>query len=67
MQHGKPETTKKQDLRDNLSTSLKNTDVRSPVQDPQRNRAEDPQDRASGPDILKPGVSSQATGQTSRQ
>jgi hypothetical protein len=67
MQHGKDETSKKYDLRDNPPTSLKNTDIRSPVQDPQRNRDEDPRDRSSEPDIVKPGVGSQATGQTSRQ
>jgi hypothetical protein len=67
MQDDKHDTSKKHDLRDSPPTSLKDTDVRSPVQNPQRNPAEDPQDRASGPDIVKPGVGSQATGQTSRQ
>ncbi|MBV8800277.1 MAG: hypothetical protein JOY77_09510 [Alphaproteobacteria bacterium] len=67
MQHGDHQTSKKHDLRDAPATSLKDTDVRSPMQDPQRNSAGDPRDRNSEPDIVKPGVSSQATGQTSRQ
>jgi hypothetical protein len=67
MQHSKYEPAKKHDLRHSPATSLKNTDVKSPVQDPQRNKEEDPRDRSSGPDIVKPGVGSQATGQTSRQ
>lgn len=67
MQHGKDQTSSKHDLRDSPPTSLKDTDVQSPVQDPQRNTPEDPRNRNSGSDIVKPGVGSQATGQTSRQ
>jgi hypothetical protein len=55
------------DLRDTPSTTLKDTEVQSPVQDPQRENSSDPQRVRSGPDIVKPGVGSQATGQTTRQ
>jgi hypothetical protein len=58
---------KNRDLRDQPSTSLKDTNVQSPVEDPQRENSSDPQRVRSGPDIVKPGVGSQATGQTSRQ
>ena len=58
---------KKPDLRDKPATSLRDTDVQSSVQDPQRENSSDPQRVRSGPDIVKPGVGSQATGQTSRQ
>jgi hypothetical protein len=54
-------------LRDQPPTSLRDTDVKSPVEDPQRENSSDPQRVRSGPDIVKPGVGSQATGQTSRQ
>ncbi len=67
MQHGKEHPSSKHDLRDSPATNLTDTNVQSPVQDPQRNAAEDPRDRSSGPDIVKPGVGSQATGQASRQ
>lgn len=68
MHERKSETsTRRPDLRDQPSTSLKDTDVQSPVQDPQRENSSDPQRIRSGPDIVKPGVGSQATGQTSRQ
>jgi hypothetical protein len=68
MHDRKTETSaKKPDLRDQPSTSLKDTNVQSPVQDPQRENSSDPQRIRSGPDIVKPGVGSQATGQTSRQ
>ena len=58
---------KKPDLRDQPPTSLKDASVQSPAQDPQRNNSSDPRRARSGPDIVKPGVGGQATGQTSRQ
>jgi len=68
MHDKKTETsTGKPDLRDQPATSLKDSNVQSPVQDPQRENSSDPQRVRSGPDIVKPGVGSQATGQTSRQ
>lgn len=68
MHEKKTETsTTKPDLRDRPATSLKDSNVQSPVQDPQRENSSDPQRVRSGPDIVKPGVGSQATGQTSRQ
>jgi hypothetical protein len=60
-------SNKKHDLRDQPSTSLRDSNLQSAVQDPQRNKSEDPRDRNSGPDIVKPGVGGQATGQTTRQ
>ena len=60
-------SSKKPDLRDKPATSLKDTDVQSPVQDPQRDNSSDPRRPRSGPDIVRPGVGSQATGQTTRQ
>src|SRR4051812_17649268 len=53
----------KPDLRDDPSTSLKTPNVQSPVQDPQRENSSDQQRPRSGPDIVKPGVGGQATGQ----
>ena len=58
---------RKPDLRDTPPTSLSDNDIQSPVQDPQRETSNDPQRPRSGPDIVKPGVGGQATGQTSRQ
>ena len=58
---------KKPDLRNKPPNSLRDTDEQSPVQDPQRQNSSDPQRVRSGPDIVKPGVGSQATGQTTRQ
>jgi hypothetical protein len=58
---------RKPDLRDAPSTSLTDNNVQSPVQDPQRENSSDPQRSRSGPDIVKPGVGGQATGQTTRQ
>jgi hypothetical protein len=58
---------KKRDLRDQPPTSLRNTNVQSPIQDPQSENSSDPRKVRSGPDIVKPGVGGQATGQTSRQ
>jgi hypothetical protein len=58
---------KKRDLRDQPSTSLRDTDIQSPLEDPQRENSSDPQRVRSGPDIVKPGVGSQATGQTTHQ
>lgn len=55
------------DLRDQPPTSLRDTNVQSPSEDPQRENSSDPQRPRSGPDIVKPGVGGQATGQTSRQ
>lgn len=52
-------SAKKPDLRDQPSTSLKNTSVQSPMRDPERLR--------SGLDVAKPSIGGQATGQTSRQ
>ena len=60
-------SNRKPDLRDSPSTSLKDTNVQSPVQDPQHENSSDPRRVRSGPDIVKPGVGSRATGQTSRQ
>ena len=60
-------SSKKPDLRDKPATSLRDTNVQSPVQDPQHENSSDPQRVRSGPDIVKPGVGSQATGQTTRQ
>ena len=67
--HNKDDNTsgKKPDLRDQPATSLKDTNRQSPVQDPQSENSSDPRKVRSGPDIVKPGVGSQATGQTSRQ
>ncbi len=58
---------KKPDLRDMPATSLRDTDVQSPLQDPQNDNSSDPGKVRSGPDIVKPGLGSQATGQTTRQ
>jgi len=54
---------KKRDLRDQPSTSLRNTDVQSPLENPQQENSSDPQHLRSGRDIVKPGMGSQ----TSRQ
>jgi hypothetical protein len=68
MHDRKTETSaKKPDLRDQPSTALKDTDVHSPVQEPQGKNFSDPQRTRSGPDIVKPGLGGQATGQTTRQ
>jgi acylglycerol lipase len=58
---------KKPDLRDKPAASLRDTNVESPAQDPQHENSSDPRRPRSGPDIVKPGVGGQATGQTSRQ
>lgn len=57
----------KPDLRDTSPTSLKHTNTESPVQDPQSENSSDSRRARSGPDIVKPGVGGQATGQTTRQ
>jgi hypothetical protein len=67
MHDHKHDSSRKPDLRDNPPTSLKNTNVQSTVQDPQSENSSDPRRPRSGPDIVKPGVGSQATGQTTRQ
>ena len=54
---------KKRDLRDQPSTSLRNTDVHSPLQNLQQENSSDPQHLRFGPDIVKPGMGSP----TSRQ
>jgi hypothetical protein len=65
--HKTKDGSSKPDLRDTPPTSLKHTNTQSPVQDPQRENSSDPQRVRSGPDIVKPGVGGQATGQTTRQ
>lgn len=67
MQETKRGSSSERDLRDAPATSLKNTHVQSPVQDPQRENSSDPQRPRSGPDIVKPGVGGQAAGQTTRR
>jgi hypothetical protein len=67
MQHDKHETSTKHDLRDKPASSVRDADVKSTVHDPQRYKPEDPQDRRAGPDIVKPGMGSPATGQTTHQ
>ncbi|HSC17336.1 MAG TPA: hypothetical protein VLC74_00330 [Rhizomicrobium sp.] len=62
--HKTKDGSSKPDLRDTPPTSL---NTQSPVQDPQRENSSDPQRVRSGPDIVKPGVGGQATGQTTRQ
>jgi hypothetical protein len=57
----------KHDLRDSPPTGLNDSDVKSPVQNPQGDGPSDVQRTRSTPDIVKPGVGGQATGQTSRQ
>jgi hypothetical protein len=64
---GHDASKKKKDLRDLPATSLRDTNVQSPVQDPQGENSSDQRRPRSGPDIVKPGVGGQATGQTSRQ
>ena len=54
---------KKRDLRDQPSTSLRNTDVQDPLENLQQENSGDPQHLRPGPDIVKPGMGSQ----TSRQ
>ena len=66
-QQSHDKTSKKPDLRDEPSTSLRDTNVQSPVQDPQHENSSDPRRPRSGPEIVKPGVGGQATGQTTRQ
>jgi hypothetical protein len=67
MHDDKHDSSKKPDLRDNLPTSLRDTNVQSTLQDPQGENSSDPQRPRSGPDIVKPGFGGQATGQTTRQ
>lgn len=57
----------KRDLRDQPSTSLRNTDVQNPLENLQQENSSDPQYLRSGPDIVKPGMGNQVAGQTSRQ
>jgi hypothetical protein len=54
---------KKRHLRDQPSTSLRDTNTKSPLENPQRENSSDQR----GPDIVKPGVGSQVPGQTSHQ
>ena len=55
-----PFENKKHDLRDKPSTSLRDTDIESPTQEPERVGG-------GGPQTVKPGVGAQATGQTTRE
>ena len=58
-------SNKKRDLRDQPSTSLRDTDVESALQNPEEENSGD-LGRRSGPDIVKPGPGGQqAPGQTS--
>jgi hypothetical protein len=67
MHDDKHDSSKKPDLRDNPPTSLRDTNLQSTAEDPQRDNSSDPRRPRSEPDIVKPGVGSQATGQTTRQ
>ena len=57
-----PSGTKKPDLRDKSGppTSLRNTDLKSPLQNVD-------QGEESGPDVARPGVEGQAEGQTTHE
>lgn len=59
-------SSKKPDLRDKPSTSLRDTEVESPLQDA-ADENPDAQRVRSGPDIVKPGGASRTPGQTSHQ
>ena len=65
---GHDSSEKKRDLRDQPSTSLRDTNVESALQDPEEEKSGDLRRPRSGPDIVKPGPGGQqAPGQTSHE